>query len=231
MTGSQPIEPPPTLYSFPDASQWGPDDCVAVGGDLAPGTVLAAYRSGLFPMHLPDGRLGWWSPVSRGVIPLDGLRLSRSLRRSVRRYEVTVDVAFGAVVAGCADASRPGGWITPEISAAYSTLHDLGWAHSVETWQGDDLVGGFYGVAIGGAFFGESMFHRARDASKVALVRFVSAFERAGGNLLDVQWATEHLRSLGAVEWSRGQYLERLLDALDRDQPGLWAQSRALPSE
>lgn len=229
MTGRQPIEPPPTPLSFPDPSEWGPEDCVAVGGDLAPGTVLAAYRSGLFPMHLPDGRLGWWSPVRRGVIPLDGLRVTRSLRRSVRRYEVTVDVAFAEVVAGCAAPSRPGGWITPEISAAYATLHDLGWAHSVETWQGDDLVGGFYGVAIGGAFFGESMFHRARDASKVALVRFVSAFSHSGGRLLDVQWATEHLRSLGAVEWSRERYLRRLDDVLDRDHPGLWAQFRALP--
>ena len=228
MTGSQPIEPPPTPFSFPDPPQWGPDDCVAVGGDLAPGTVLAAYRRGLFPMHLPDGRLGWWSPVRRGVIPLDGLCVSRSLRRSVRRYEVTVDVAFAEVVAGCADPSRPGGWITPEIRAAYSVLHDLGWAHSVETWQGDDLVGGLYGVAIGGAFFGESMFHRARDASKVALVRFVSAFKRSGGHLLDVQWATDHLRSLGAVEWSRTQYLERLVDVVDLVYPGLWAQPREL---
>jgi len=220
MTG-EPVEPPPSPFSFPDPTL-SPDDVVAVGGDLAPGTVLSGYRSGLFPMHLPDGRLAWWCPVRRGVIPLDGLRVSRSLRRSLRRYDVTVDRAFDEVVEACADSSRPGGWITEDIRLAYITLHRLGWAHSVEAWRDGDLVGGLYGVAIGAAFFGESMFHRAKDASKVALVRLVEAFAASGGQLLDVQWATDHLVSLGAIELTREDYLTRLDRALSTPYPTLW---------
>lgn len=222
---SAPIEPEPSRWVFADPSTAPPDDCVAVGGDLLPGTVLQAYRTGLFPMHLPDGRLGWWSPYRRGVIPLDGLRVSRSLRRSLRRYTCTFDVAFDRVIAECADPSRSGGWIDADIVAAYSELHRLGWAHSVEAWVGDRLVGGFYGVAVGGAFFGESMFHRARDASKVALVRFVRAFTAAGGSLLDVQWATDHLRSLGAIEIGRAEYLDRLRHAVSEPHLPLWSRS------
>ena len=195
------------------------------------GTVLRAYRSGLFPMHLPDGRLGWWSPVRRGVIPLEGLRVSRSLRRSVRRYEVTVDGAFEQVLEGCADPARPDGWITEEIQAAYTRLHEMGWAHSVETWSARRLVGGFYGVAIGGAFFGESMFHTARDASKVALVRFVDAFSGSGGVLLDVQWATDHLSSLGAIEMSRADYLSALGRALEAPLPSIWSRFGGIAAE
>lgn len=223
-----PIEPPPSRYSFPDPRLAEPDDCIAVGGDLLPGTVLSAYRSGLFPMHLPDGRLGWWSPEPRGILPLDGLRVSRSLRRSVRRYTVTVDEDFEAVIDGCADPSRDGVWINDEIRAVYTELHELGWTHSVEVWEGARLVGGFYGVAIGAAFFGESMFHRARDASKVALVRFVDRFAAVGGALLDVQWATEHLRTLGAVELSRTEYLHRLDDAVARPHPDMWSRHGGL---
>ena len=231
MTGSEPVEPPPSPYTFPEPRQWGEEDCVAVGGGMDAGTLLRAYRGGLFPMHLPDGRLGWWSPVRRGVIPLDGLHVSRSLRRSVRRYEVTVDAAFERVLDGCADPSRPGGWITEEIRAAYTTLHEMGWAHSVETWSARSLVGGFYGVAIGGAFFGESMFHTARDASKVALVRFVETFRRSGGRLLDVQWATDHLASLGAVELTRNEYLSALAQALDAPRPAIWTGSGDIAAE
>jgi leucyl/phenylalanyl-tRNA--protein transferase len=223
MTGIGPVEPPPSRFSFPDPLSAPHDDCIAVGGDLAPGTVLHAYRSGLFPMHLPDGRLGWWSPSQRGVIPLDGVRVSRSLRRSLRRFSVTVDVAFDAVVAGCADLARPGGWITEEIRDAYVELHQMDWAHSVEAWYGGELVGGLYGVGIGGAFFGESMFHRERDASKVALVRFVHAFKTAGGRLLDVQWATDHLSSLGAETWSRARYLAELEPALALPPSSIWS--------
>ncbi|MFP5333318.1 MAG: leucyl/phenylalanyl-tRNA--protein transferase [Acidimicrobiia bacterium] len=221
MTG-RPIEPAPSRFSFPDPRLAGLDDCIAVGGDLAPGTILHAYRHGLFPMHLPDGRLGWWSPSARGVIPVDGLRVTRSLRRSLRRYRVTVDEDFEQVVDGCADPDRPGAWINDEIRTAYVELHRLGWAHSVETWSGARLVGGFYGLAIGAAFFGESMFHRERDASKVALVRFVHRFAATGGELLDVQWATDHLRSLGAVEFTRHEYLTRLEAALSRPLPKIW---------
>lgn len=224
MTGWSPTEPPPSPYTFPDPRTSGSDDCVAVGGDLAPGTLLRAYRSGLFPMHLPEGRLGWWAPERRGIIPLDGLRVSRSLRRSVGRYEVTVDESFSDVVTACADPSRPSGWITSEVRDAYEELHQLGWAHSVEVWKGPALVGGFYGVAIGGAFFGESMFHTERDASKVALVRFVEAFVSSGGTLLDVQWATDHLASLGAVEVSRQKYMTLLERAIAEPLPAIWSR-------
>lgn len=225
-----PIEPPASRYTFPDPRLTEADDCIAVGGDLGPGTVLHAYRSGLFPMHLPDGRLGWWSPEPRGIIPLDGLRISRSLRRSLRRYTVTVDEDFEAVIDGCADPSRDGEWINDEIRAAYIKLHEMGWTHSVEVWEGTRLVGGLYGVAIGAAFFGESMFHQARDASKVALVRFVGAFSGSGGSLLDVQWATDHLSSLGAVEVSRVEYLRRLANAVDRPLPSVWFRQRGRPA-
>ncbi|MGF1667970.1 MAG: leucyl/phenylalanyl-tRNA--protein transferase [Acidimicrobiia bacterium] len=223
---SQPIEPPPSRFELPDPRWAGVDDVIAIGGDLAPGTVLSAYRKGLFPMHLPDGPLAWWSPWQRGVLPLDGLRVSRSLRRSIDRYRCTVDLAFAAVVEGCADPGRPHGWITDDITAAYGELHRLGWAHSVEAWDDHgELVGGLYGIAIGGLFAGESMFHRAADASKVALVGLVERVRAGGGILLDVQWATDHLVSLGVVEIGRLDYLNRLeralaVPAIDWDGPG-----------
>ncbi|MGH8874892.1 MAG: leucyl/phenylalanyl-tRNA--protein transferase [Acidimicrobiia bacterium] len=215
-----PIEPPPGVWTFPHPGRAGPEEVVAVGGDLEPRTILAAYRQGLFPMPLPDGRLAWWSPVQRGVIPLEGLRVSRSLRRSCRRYTVTVDRSFLEVVEGCADRRRPHAWITGEIVAAYLELHRLGWAHSLETR--DDagrLVGGLYGMALGGLFAGESMFHRAPDASKVALVALAHLLREGDASLLDVQWATPHLVSLGAVEIPRSEYLQRLGLALAQPLP------------
>jgi leucyl/phenylalanyl-tRNA--protein transferase len=192
------------------------DDLVAMGADLEPGTLLTAYRSGLFPMPGDVDAMLWWSPVQRGVLPLDGLRVSRSLRQSVRRMEIRVDTAFEEVVAACADPSRHSGWIDEEMAEAYVRLHRLGWAHSVETWVEGRLVGGLYGVAVGGLFAGESMFHRVRDASKVALVGLVGLLrdEHAGRRLLDVQWQTPHLASLGVVTVPRAAYLDRLSDAL-----------------
>lgn len=185
-----------------------------MGADLEPGTLLLAYRTGLFPMPVGE-HLAWWSPDPRGVIPLDGLRVSRSLRRSLRRYRVTSDEAFDRVVEACADRSRPGGWIDERIRHAYGVLHAMGWAHSVETWSDDgELVGGLYGVAVGGLFAGESMFSRATDASKVALVHLVDRLRRGGCALLDVQWLTPHLASLGAVEIPRPEYLGRLREAV-----------------
>jgi leucyl/phenylalanyl-tRNA---protein transferase len=155
--------------------------------------------------------LAWWSPDPRGVLPLDGLRVSRSLRRSIARFQVTFDTAFDEVTAACADPSRRGAWITPAITAAYGRLHRLGWAHSVEVRDSDGtLAGGLYGVGIGGLFAGESMFHRRTDASKVALVHLVDRLRHGGAHLLDVQWATPHLRSLGVVEVTREEYLRRL---------------------
>ena len=194
------------------------------GADLSPGTLLAAYRTGLFPMGLGDHGeepIGWWSPDPRGVLPLDGLLVSRSLRRSRARFEVRVDTAFDAVVAGCADPSRSGRWITPAVAAAYGELHRLGWAHSVEAWRDGELLGGLYGVAVGGLFAGESMFSRATDASKVALVGLVDVLAADGDphRLLDVQWRTDHLATLGVVEVSRAEYLRRLERALPRPDP------------
>lgn len=192
---------------------------VAIGGDLSPGLILQAYRQGMFPMDLPDGRLAWWSPAERAIIPLDGLRVSRSLRQSTRRYSVSVDEDFPAVIRGCADADRPDGWITDDFIAAYTELHDLGWVHSIEVWDSDGrLAGGLYGVSIGGLFAGESMFHEARDASKVALVHLVVVMNR-GGRLLDVQWQTSHLETLGAVVIGRDAYLDRLGPALSAPGP------------
>jgi leucyl/phenylalanyl-tRNA--protein transferase len=165
------------------------------------------------------GTVAWWSPDPRGVIPLDGLIVSRSLRQAFRRYEVRFSTAFEEVMAACADPGRPGAWIDRQVRHAYQRLHDLGWAHSVEAWgPGNQLVGGLYGVAIGGFFAGESMFHHQRDASKVALVALVEAMRASGAGLLDVQWLTPHLASLGAVAVSRARYHEVLKAALQRPQ-------------
>ena len=189
---------------------------VAVGADLEPGTLLQGYRKGLFPMGLPDGHLGWWSPVDRAILPVRGLHISRSLRQSTRRFQVSVDADFEGVIRGCADSRRRDPWITEDFVEAYTMLHRLGWAHSVEVWDNDgNLVGGLYGVAIGGLFAGESMFHEVRDASKVALVHLVVVMNRGGGRLLDVQWQTPHLESLGAVVIGRDAYLDKLKEALD----------------
>lgn len=203
----------------------GDDDLVGVGLDLEPDTLVSAYRSGLFPMRLNGrrGPLGWWSPDPRGVLPLDALRVPRSLRAAVRRFTVTVDADFASVVAGCADRRRPGGWIGRDIQDAYGRLAELGIAHSVEVRDSDDgqLVGGLYGVSLGGMFAGESMFHHRRDASKVALVELVRLLTDDGvrGRLLDVQWTTPHLRSLGAVDISRAAYLRALAAALELPAP------------
>ena len=218
-----PIEPPPSPWQFPSPLRAGRDDVVAIGADLAPGTLLAAYRAGLFPMPV-DGiePMVWWSPDPRGVLPLEELKVSSSLRRSCARFEIRVDSAFEDVIDACADPRRPKGWIHPAIRAAYVELHRLGWAHSVEAWTRDEqLAGGLYGVAVGGLFAGESMFHRRTDASKVALVALVSMMrsDGVGGRLLDVQWRTDHLGRLGAVEVPRRRYLECLEHALAQPAP------------
>lgn len=209
---------PECNWDLPDPAAAPPgEELLAVGADLAPATLIAAYSRGLFPMDVGrEGPLGWWSPDPRGVLPLDGLRVSRSLRASTRRFDVTIDRAFDEVMAGCADQRRPHGWITPEFRAAYSHLHHLGFAHSVEVWRDGDLVGGLYGVEIGGLFAGESMFHRVRDASKVALVALVEALhvDAEPDRLLDVQWPTTHLESLGVVAIPRKEYLTRLARAM-----------------
>jgi len=221
-----PVEPPPPPWSFPPPERWpDEDDLVAVGADLAPGTLLAAYRSGLFPMPFEGADVpGWWSPAERGVLPLDGLRVSRSLRASTKRFEIRVDTAFPDVLDGCADPQRTGAWIDGDVRAAYLRLHELGWVHSVEAWRDERLAGGLYGVAIGGLFAGESMFHRQRDASKVALVGLVDLLsdEHAGERLIDVQWSTDHLASLGVTEVSRPAYLALLRHTLTLPLPAAW---------
>jgi leucyl/phenylalanyl-tRNA--protein transferase len=231
-----PVEPPPTPWLL-DAARADPgEDLVAAGADLEPGTLLAAYRLGLFPMGLGRdgaGTIGWWSPDPRGVIPAGALRVRTSLRKVLPRFEVRVDTAFDEVVASCADPSREGLWITPDIAAAYGRLHRLGWAHSVEAWQGGTLVGGLYGVSIGGLFAGESMFHHVRDASKVALVALAERFHADGDprRVIDVQWATDHLRRLGAQEWPRETYRARLVEALRAPQVDLAASSGSAPAD
>ncbi|HSE54821.1 MAG TPA: leucyl/phenylalanyl-tRNA--protein transferase [Nocardioidaceae bacterium] len=221
-----PTEPQPTGWEFPDSLHEIDDDVVGMGADLGPSTLLAAYRHGLFPMPGNPGMpMLWWSPDPRGILPLDRLKVSRSLRASVRRMEVRVDTAFDEVISACADPSRDSGWIDEEIIDAYTELHELGWAHSVETWQDDRLVGGLYGIAIGGLFAGESMFHRVTDASKVALVGLVDLLrdEYADRRLLDVQWSTPHLASMGVVEVPRSTYLDLLQDALELPLPRAFA--------
>jgi leucyl/phenylalanyl-tRNA--protein transferase len=224
-----PVEPAPSPWMFPDLRELAgsgssdePDDLVAMGADLEPGTLLAAYRCGLFPMPDPStSQMLWWSPVVRGVLPLDRLKVSRSLRQSASKMEIRVDTAFVDVVTACADPARVSGWIDGDVAAAYTRLHELGWAHSVEAWRDGELVGGLYGVAIGGLFAGESMFHVHRDASKVALVGLVDLLrdEHADERLLDVQWQTPHLASLGVVELARPAYLDCLARALDVPLP------------
>ena len=208
----------PSRWRFPPADDWPPQDLIAAGGDLDPGTVVGAYRRGIFPMvvETPDPVLAWWSPDPRGILPLDRLRVTRSLRQSAKRFDVRVDTCFADVIRACANPQRKSGWITEEFISAYITLHELGWAHSVEVFdRAGTLAGGLYGVRINGLFAGESMFHVQRDASKVALVTLVQLMRDTGLTLLDVQWTSRHLESLGVVAIPRQAYLERLAHALD----------------
>jgi len=219
-----PIEPSPSRWQL-DLDQATPqDDLVGIGADLEPGTLLMAYRAGLFPMGVGEGDnapTGWWSPDPRGVLLPGHVRISRSLRKPLRYYDIRVDTAFSEVMAGCADPSRDGCWITPAITAAYTRLHELGWAHSVEAWRDGELLGGLYGLALGGLFAGESMFHRATDASKCALVGLADLVFADGDprRIIDVQWATPHLASLGVTEMSRSDYLARLERSLPLPVP------------
>jgi leucyl/phenylalanyl-tRNA---protein transferase len=222
-----PVEPPATSWAFPSghdeiARAVGDGQVVGVGADLEPGTILAAYRRGIFPMPVRRSKLAWWSPDPRAIVPVDGLEVSRSLRKSRSRFVIRLDTSFAEVIDACADRRRPGAWIGRDIRDAYVRLHRLGWAHSVEAWRDGRLAGGLYGLAIGGLFAGESMFHRETDASKVALMALVDRLRSSparGDSLLDVQWLTPHLASLGAVEVTRARYLELLATALARPAP------------
>ncbi len=184
-------------------------------GYIRPAVLVAAYRGGMFPMAIDSrGEIAWFSPDPRGIIPLDGLYLPRGLRRALKKdpFEIRFDTAFPEVMDGCAD--RHTTWISPEIKRSYVKLFELGYAHSVECWQDGELAGGLYGVAIGGAFFGESMFSRKTDASKIALVKLVDRLNEKGFALLDTQWSTRHLATLGCIEIPRHDYLARLERAL-----------------
>ncbi len=210
------VRPSRTRWQLPQP--WTADEhgLAGVGADLEPGTLLAAYSSGLFPMPISPRAVAWWSPNPRGILPLDGLHVSKSLRRSCRRYEVRFNTCFRDVMKRCGDPRRPNGWINEQFIDAYHVLHTMGWAHSVEVFdEAGHLVGGLYGVKINRFFAGESMFSAATDGSKVALVGLIDELNLCGSLLLDVQWSTPHLVSLGAIDVPRDAYLQQLSEAID----------------
>ncbi len=219
-TGSGRI--PPSLWELRDPHQVHPGvDLACVGADLEPVTVLHAYAMGLFPMQvdteLGEQELGWWSPDPRGILRLEEIIVSRSLRRSMQKFTVTFDQEFVLVMRACWRAGGEGNWITDEFVQTYSHLHERGFAHSVEVWNSEgELAGGLYGIELGGLFAGESMFHLDRDASKVALVTLVEKLGNCvGPRLFDVQWNTDHLESMGATQIDRGDYLKELAGVLN----------------
>ncbi len=235
-----PIEPPLPRWALPEPADLAGlpagQEFVAVGADLSPGMLLAGYRSGLFAM--PErGVPGWWCPDPRGILLPGGVHVSRSLRRALGRYEVSVDSAFDAVLAQCADPGRPHGWISTDYQQSYRVLHDLGWAHSVEVWADDGtLAGGLFGVELGGLFAAESKFHARTDASKVAVVALAALLgaDADTRRIIDVQWCTEHLATLGAGTVPRELYLRALPAALGcppvlGDLPGLGVDQPGLP--
>jgi leucyl/phenylalanyl-tRNA---protein transferase len=182
---------------------------------IDPELLLQGYRLGVFPMAMEDGTIEWFSPDPRAILPLDGFHLPHALRRLARKhvFEIKIDTQFADVIKACT--KRKDTWINQEIIESYIRLHDLGYAHSVESWREDDLAGGLYGVAIGGAFFGESMFHRVTDASKIALVELVEHLRTRKFTLLDTQWLTPHLQQFGGIEISRNHYLRLLRRAVE----------------
>jgi leucyl/phenylalanyl-tRNA--protein transferase len=211
--------PPGAPLWFPDARLADSDGLVAVGADLAPERLLHAYEHGVFPWFDDEVPPLWWSPDPRAVIPVDGVHVSRRLRRRLRQghFGFTWDTAFGDVMRACGSARSEGTWLVDSMLVAYERLHELGHAHSLEVWQDDELVGGIYGVQRGGLFAAESMFHRVTDASKAALVACVRSVGARGVTLFDVQLPTAHLESMGAVTWSRDRYLEELRRVCARD--------------
>jgi leucyl/phenylalanyl-tRNA---protein transferase len=216
---------------FPPPERASREGLLAVGGDLSPSRLLQAYRLGIFPWYEAGGPVLWWSPDPRMVLDPAALRVARSLRAVIRKrtYSTTFDTAFRRVVNECAVAPRregPGSWITPEVEVGYLALHDLGYAHSVETWQAGELVGGLYGVLLGRCFFGESMFATSSDASKVALVSLAAELVRRGVTVIDCQVTSGHLASLGAEEMPRAEFLRRLEEGLRLPEiRGSWATS------
>ena len=219
-----PLEPAATEVVFPPPESANAEGVVAIGSDFRPGTLLSAYRQGIFPWpHGVRGRPGhvvfWFSPEERAIFPLaEPPHWSRSLRRTLRKtpFRITHDTAFEAVMRACGDTRPTGTWIIPPVLKGYSLLHELGFAHSVEVWEGTELVGGIYGIAVGGAFAGESMFHTRTDASKIAFCHLVDRLRENGFDFLDVQVQNPHLSSLGCVEIERAEFLQRLRESRER---------------
>ncbi|MEY2778249.1 MAG: hypothetical protein RL008_345 [Actinomycetota bacterium] len=209
-----------SVWDFPAPEQMPKDDLVTLGADLKPETLIDSYKHGIFPMHLQienKREIGWWSPQQRGILPLNKINISSSLKKSMKKYFVTFDQDFDAVIEGCGDDKRPKGWINKDIKTAYKKLFELGYVHSVEVWnKKDELVGGLYGVEVNGLFAGESMFHKQTDASKTAMVYLVNQLKEAGGErIFDVQWQTPHLKSMGVIKISRAKYISLLPEVLN----------------
>jgi leucyl/phenylalanyl-tRNA--protein transferase len=194
-----------------------PEGLIGVGGDLSPAMLLRAYSEGVFPWFSAGDPVLWWSPDPRAVIELDSLHVPRRLARTIRsgKFTITVNTCFEAVMKACGDNRPEGTWVTDEMVRGYTTLHRAGFAHCLEVWEGETLAGGIYGVAIGGLFAGESMFHRVTDASKVALVKLVERLKERGFVLFDVQMTTEHTERMGAMNIPRDQYLRRVAAAIE----------------
>ena len=213
---------------FPPPEEAEPSGLLAVGGDLEPERLLLAYSLGIFPWYSDPDPIFWFSPDPRMILVPSQLRVSRSLRKTLRRgdCELRFDTAFESVITACAEVERPDGagtWITRDMIDAYTRLHQLGFAHSVETWRGDALVGGVYGVSIGGSFFGESMFARQPDASKIAFVALARQLDAWRFDLIDCQVRRQHLVRFGATEWSRDRLMDALEKSLERDtRRGAW---------
>lgn len=211
---------PPCPWQFPDVRRAPPEGLVSAGGDFEPSTIVAAYRAGIFPWPHPEEEYLWFSPDPRAVLPIDGLVIAQRLGRTVRsgRFRVTIDSAFEDVMRGCADRPGEGTWITPALIRGYTALRTMGWAHSVEVWNSrGELAGGLYGVCVGAMFGAESMFHRDRDASKVAMVALVQHARRIGIELIDIQVLTDHTERMGGASISRAEYMRRLGRALNRN--------------
>jgi len=236
VTTVQWLDPHDDDAPFPDVARAlrTPDGLLAAGGSLAPQRLLRAYRQGIFPWYSADQPILWWSPDPRAVLYPDRLHVSRSLRKTLRKreYSVTYDTAFSAVISACATARRDGRgtWLTDEMITAYCELHRLGHAHSAESWYGDELVGGLYGVAIGQVFFGESMFTRRNDASKVAFVHLITQLQQWDYRLIDCQVASAHLTHFGAEVIPRQRFIAELARACsDATAPAAWRVSVAAP--
>ncbi len=209
-----------SVWDFPAPEQMPKDDLVTLGADLKPETLIDSYKHGIFPMHIQienKREIGWWSPQQRGILPLNKINVSSSLKKSMKKYFVTFDQDFDAVIEGCGDDKRPKGWINKDIKTAYKKLFELGYVHSVEVWnKNDELVGGLYGVEVNGLFAGESMFHKQTDASKTAMVYLVNQLKEAGGErIFDVQWQTPHLKSMGVIKISRAKYISLLPEVMN----------------